>query len=245
MSTMNKINVEGLICLEAGTGAGNMTHWLAKKGAKLIYSISNNEEHLKYARKRLPERYHKNVKFINADLRHLDFIENEMIELITAHMLINVVEHEDLFFIFKELTRVAKKDGIIVVNDYNPLSSYKGKRFHIVDELFKIENVVSYLANGKPALVWYSQKYVTELLTLFGWEIDTVELMYERTPWDRELLEEHLEEIEEGCKKIKDENLRKNLLSYANNLISQIDERETIYAGTIYSIIARKKYNLI
>ncbi len=28
---MDKINVKGLICLEAGTGAGNMTRWLAKK----------------------------------------------------------------------------------------------------------------------------------------------------------------------------------------------------------------------
>ena len=36
MSAMGKINVKGLICLEAGTGAGNMTRWLAKKGAKLV-----------------------------------------------------------------------------------------------------------------------------------------------------------------------------------------------------------------
>jgi len=30
MSAMDKINVKGLICLEAGTGTGNMTRWLAK-----------------------------------------------------------------------------------------------------------------------------------------------------------------------------------------------------------------------
>jgi len=41
MSSMDKINVNGLTCLEAGTGAGNMTLWLAKKGAKVVYSIKN------------------------------------------------------------------------------------------------------------------------------------------------------------------------------------------------------------
>jgi len=35
MSAMDKINVKGLVCLEAGTGAGNMTRWLAKKRRKV------------------------------------------------------------------------------------------------------------------------------------------------------------------------------------------------------------------
>ena len=108
MGAMDKINVKGLICLEAGTGAGNMTRWLAKKGAKLVYSISDNQEHLEYARRRLPKKYIKNVKFIKADLRRLDFLGERTIDLITAHMLVNVVTHVDLFLIFKELTRLPK-----------------------------------------------------------------------------------------------------------------------------------------
>lgn len=240
MSAMDKINVVGLICLEAGTGAGHMTRWLAEKGAKLVYSISNNEEHLEYARKRLPKKYVKNVKFIKADLRKLDFLERESIDLITAHMLINVVTHVDLFLIFKELTRVAKDGGLMVINDYNPLNSYRTERSHLIEELFRIENAVSYLVNGKPALVWYPSEYITELLGLLGWKIENVELMYDKTPWDKELLKEHLEVIENGCKKLKNENLRKGLLYRAKEILDQIDEDEIIYAGTIYSIIARK-----
>jgi len=106
-------------------------------------------------------------------------LEEETIDLITAHMLVNVVTPVDLLLILKELTRVAKKKALMVVNDYNPLCSYQTERSHLVDELFRIENAVSYLANGEPALVWYPSEYITELLELLGWEIETAELMYE------------------------------------------------------------------
>ncbi|PLV59912.1 class I SAM-dependent methyltransferase [Thermotoga sp. KOL6] len=240
MGVMNKIPIEGLICLEAGTGAGNMTRYLVERGAKLVYSISNNQEHLDYAQKRLPKRYLEKVEFIKADLRKLDFLKEGEVDLITAHMLINVVTAVDLFFIFKELTRVAKDGGIMVINDYNPLSSYRSERSHLVEKIFKIENAVSYLVDGKPALVWYPFKYVTDLLELLGWKIESVELMYDKTPWNKDLLEEHLEIIEEKCTKISNENLRKALLCEAFETFNQIDEEKVIYAGTIYSIKARK-----
>ena len=240
MSAMDRLNIKGLICLEAGTGAGHMTCYLAKRGAKLVYSISNNQEHLDCARKELPKKYIKNVRFIKADLRRLDFLEDETIDLITAHMLVNVVTPVDVFLIFKELTRVAKNNALIVVNDYNPLSSYQTERSHIVEELFRIENAVYYLTNGKPALVWYPSEYIADLLKLLGWRIETIELMYDKTPWEKELLEEHLEVIENECKKLRNENLRREMLSQATEILNQVDEDETIYAGTIYSIIARR-----
>jgi len=142
---MDRLNIKGLICLEAGTGAGHMTCYLAKRGAKLVYSISNNQEHLDCARKELPKKYIKNVRFIKADL-----------------------------------------------------------------------------------------------LKLLGWRIETIELMYDKTPWEKELLEEHLEVIENECKKLRNENLRREMLSQATEILNQVDEDETIYAGTIYSIIARR-----
>jgi ubiquinone/menaquinone biosynthesis C-methylase UbiE len=241
MSVMDEINVKGLVCLEAGTGAGNTTLWLAKKGAKLVYSISNNQEHLDYAFKRLSKKYIKNVKFIKADLQKLDFLEEETIDLITAHMLINVVTPVDLFLIFKELTRIAKNKALIVVNDYNPLSSYQTERSHLVEELFRIENAVSYLANGEPILVWYPSEYTAGLLELLEWKVETIELLYDKTPWEKELLKEHLEVIEEECKKINNENLAENLLHQAIEILNQVGESETIYAGTIYSLIAKRK----
>jgi len=238
---MKDVNVEGSICLEAGTGAGNMTRYLVKRGAKLVYSISNNQEHLDYARSKLSDEAAKRVRFINADLRRLNFLSDNTIDLITAHMLINVVPAVELFLIFKELTRVAKKGALIVINDYNPLSSYITERSHLVEELFRIENAISYLVEGKPALVWYPSEYITDLLQLSGWKLESVRLLYHKTPWERELLQEHLEVIKETCIKLNDKNTRKNFLQQALEILNKIGEKEVIYAGSIYSIKMRRK----
>lgn len=233
---MKDVSVEGLTCLEAGTGAGNMTCYLVKRGAKLVYSISNNQEHLDYASSRLSAEEVKRVKFVNSDLCNLSFISPKAIDLITAHMLINTVTQVDLFSIFKELTRIAKKDALMVINDYNPLFSYQAERSHLVENLFRIENAVNYLVEDKPALVWYPSEYVTDLLQLLGWDLETVNLLYPKTPWDKELLKEHIDKIKEMCIKINNESTRKNFLQQAFEIFNEIGEEEVIYAGSIYSI---------
>lgn len=55
------------------------------------------------------------------------------------------------------------------------------------------------------------------------------------------MLKEHLEVIENECEKINGKNLRRSLVSLAVEILNQVDEGETVYAGTIYSIVARKK----
>lgn len=200
--SMKNIAVNGFVCLEAGTGAGNMTRYLVKRGAKLVYSISNNEEHLEYARKRLSNKEAERVRFIKADLCNLNIIPSETVDLVTAHMLINVVPPTDILLIFQELTRVTKRKGLIVINDYNPLSSYRGKRSYLVEELFKIENSLHYLIEGKPALIWYPAEYIIQLLKLLGLTLEDSELIYKKTPWEKDLLKEHVEVIEGLCKKL-------------------------------------------
>ncbi|GEM_PF-1134472 len=239
--SMDGVQVKDLTCLEAGTGAGNMTCYLVEKGAKLVYSISNNQEHLAYARKRLSSDEKKRVKFIKADLRKLDFLPYETIDLITAHMLINVVSPVDLFSIFKELSRVAKKGALMIINDYNPISSYQTERSHIVEELFRIENAICYLVEGEPALVWYPSEYITDLLQLLNWKVESVKLMYPKTPWEKDLLQEHIEEIKKTCAKINDLDLRKNFSHNAVEIFNKIGKDEVIYAGSIYSVKVRRK----
>lgn len=239
-TSMDGVPVEDLICLEAGTGAGNMTYYLAKRKAKLVYSISNNQEHLDYACSRLSDADLKKVRFINANLSNLR-LSSETIDLITAHMLISVVPPVRLFSIFKELTRVAKKDALMVVNDYNPLSSYQTERSHLVEELFRIENTVHYLVKDKPALVWYPHEYVTDLLQLLGWKVESAKLLYPKTPWPKELLQEHIDGIKEICMEIDNESTRKNFLQPALEIFNEISEDEVIYGGSIYSIKIRRK----
>ncbi|MEO0127269.1 MAG: class I SAM-dependent methyltransferase [candidate division WOR-3 bacterium] len=239
--SMKDIGVNGLVCLEAGTGAGNMTRYLVKNGAKLVYSISNNEEHLEYARKRLSDKEAERVKFIKADLCNLSIIPSETVDLVTAHMLINVVPPTEILLIFRELTRVTKINGLIVINDYNPLSSYMGKRSYLVEELFKIENALNYLIESKPALVWYPAEYIIQLLKLLGWVLEDMELVYKKTPWEKDLLKEHVEVIEGLCTKVNNERIKNTFLQQTLEIFNKVKDDEVIYAGSIYSVRMQKK----
>jgi ubiquinone/menaquinone biosynthesis C-methylase UbiE len=238
---MNDVRVEGLVCLEAGTGAGNTTCYLAARGAGLVYSVSNEQEHLDYARNRLSDEDARRVEFVKADLRKLDFLSERTIDLITAHMLINVLPPVDLFLVFKELSRVAKENALLLVNDYEPLSSHCAGRSHLAEELFRIENAASYLIRGEPALAWYPSGYVTDLLRLLEWEVESVKSLYDRTPWEKELLQEHVDDIKEMSLRVDDEGTRKALIQRALDILDQIGDDEVIYAGSIYSVKAWRK----
>lgn len=230
---MKNVNIKDLICLEEGTGAGNMTKFLAKNGAKLVYSISNREEHLDYVKSRLTRKEKERVKFVNADLRDLRFIKDEEIDLVTAHMLINLLSPNELLSIFQELTRVTKRGGLIVINDYNPLESYNTKRSFLVEELFNIENGINYIVEGKPSLSWYPSEYVIKLLNFLGWNLKSIELIFKRTPWDKNLIKEHIEFIEELCDKLNDKNIKRYFLNRIYDILNKINEKEIIYSGTI------------
>jgi len=174
-------------------------------------------------------------------LASLDFLRADRFDLITAHMLINVVPPVKHFSIFKELTRVARKGSRLVLIDYNPLSSYQTRRSHLVEDLFRLENAIHYLIEGEPALVWYPSDYVIDLLERLGWVKERVKLIYSRTPWDKELLKEHLDEIEEMSKRLSQRAIGEPLSKRAVEILNQIGDDEVIYAGTIYGIHLRKK----
>lgn len=69
--------------------------------------------------------------------------------------------------------------------------------------------------------------------------------MYDKTPWEKELLKEHLEVIEEKCMKINDGNLKRNLSCKAIEIFNQIGKEEVIYAGIIYTIKAKNDVILL
>ena len=130
------VPIEGLICLDAGTGIGGMTRYLVKRRTKLVYSISNNQEHLDYAHSKCSTDELTNIRFINADMSDLNFLSAETVDVITTHMLINVVTPVKLFSIFRELTWVARKNSLLIIIDYNPLYTYQTDRSHLIEEIF-------------------------------------------------------------------------------------------------------------
>ncbi|HOC52521.1 MAG TPA: hypothetical protein PLW61_00320 [Caldisericia bacterium] len=68
-----------------------------------------------------------------------------------------------------------------------------------------------------------------------------MKLIYSKTPWEKELLKEHIDDIKEMCEKVNHKDLRKNFLQNALEIFNKIGDKEIIYAGTIYGIKILKK----
>jgi ubiquinone/menaquinone biosynthesis C-methylase UbiE len=87
------IEVEGLFALEAGTGAGETTEYLAEHGARKVISISIEREHLKDVREEIPHELHDRIVFLEADLRDIP-LRGDVFDLATAHFLLFVSKRE-------------------------------------------------------------------------------------------------------------------------------------------------------
>ena len=111
----------------------------------------------------------------------------------------------------------------------------------MVEDLFRLENAIHYLIEGEPAMVWYPSDYVIDVLERLGWVEEDARLIYSKTPWEKELLKEHLDEIGEMCRRFRQRDIGKRLLQRAVGIVNQIGDDEIIYAGTIYGIRMRKK----
>ena len=84
--------------------------------------------------------------------------------------------------------------------------------------------------------MWYPSEYIIDLLQPLGWKAESVRLLYQKVPWPKELLEEHIDVIKE-CAEI---NGKEIFLQEALKTFNEIDDSEVVYAGSIYSIKMRK-----
>jgi len=120
------IDLQGLVIMDAGTGAANTTHWLATKlneaGSGKIISIDNDPETFPDAKGKLGD-LARLVEFVEADLTNMPQIKSESIDLIICHATICAVIDRPLKAVkaLTEFYRVLKKDSWLVIDDEYPL----------------------------------------------------------------------------------------------------------------------------
>lgn len=112
---------KGQKVLDVGTGLGSTAGFLTNhltKGSK-IWTIDPSEEMLKDARKRLAEEGTGPIpiEFVQAKASKLDFKDNFFDTIVSVMVLHHV---ENLRNVLKELVRVLKKGGRLLLVDYAP-----------------------------------------------------------------------------------------------------------------------------
>ncbi len=105
--------VKDKIVLDIACGSGYGAKIMAQAGAKQVIAIDIDKETIKEAQKNKKE---KNLKYKIGNAQKIDF-ENEKFDIITSFETIEHLQQPSKYL--KELSRIIKKDGIILISTPN------------------------------------------------------------------------------------------------------------------------------
>lgn len=220
-------SVAGRRCLEAGAGVGNTTAGLLESGAGSVYAVTNDPDHAAMVRERFEDE--RNATVLKADLRETP-LSTDSVDFLTAHGLCNVVPPAHLSTIAAELTRVATPGAQLVVDDYAPPPDDAAIR-----DLFAVENAVTELARGRPALTFYPAVHLRAVFADHGWRLRRRETLLDPVPWTEAHVEAHLGVVREAAAET-DDDAALALLGQAERLAADIGSED---AGEMYSLAFR------
>ena len=235
-----RIEVEGLLALEAGTGTGETTEHLAERGARAVISISIEREHLEEAREEIPRELHDRILFLEADLRAIP-LRDDVFGLATAHFLLNVTTVFDGLTILRELHRVLRRGGKLVIVDYAPFDKATSPTSWIHQELWRLENALGLLVHGRPYYTEYPGDWLVRQLEAMGFQKVEYKELWHDVPWDEELLEEHAEIVREDLKRLepKSPELSRGFQKRLEELL-RAGKGVEVRSGSIYAVYAEK-----
>jgi len=118
--------LEGKDILDFGCGDGNTARFIEKDISSYNYTgVDISEKSIEEAKKKQL----KNCNFQKYDGIHIPF-EDEKFDLIFVSCVFHHIEIKNHLLIFKELYRVLKKDGKLVIFEHNPLNPLTLKTVH-------------------------------------------------------------------------------------------------------------------
>lgn len=222
--------IEGRICLEAGAGVGNTTAGLLEAGASRVYAVTNDPEHAAAVRERVGRSHPDRLAVVEADLRATP-LSTDSVDLVTAHGLCNVLDPPSLDRVAAELSRVARPDAHLVVDDYAPLPAGAS-----VSRLFALENAAAQVVDGRPLLTFYPPELLAGVFAAHGWRFERREPLLDPVPWTETHLTAHASEVRERAAALPPA-LGDPLAAMADDLVDAIGSERT---GEMYSLAFRR-----
>lgn len=217
--------VAGRRCLEAGAGVGNASAGLLERDAAAVLAVTNDADHVRTTRERLDD---ERLAVVLADLRSTP-LADDAVGFVTAHALFNVLDPAAASAVAAELTRVAVPGSRLVVDDYTPLDGP-------MRELFAVENALSELARGRPALTFYPAEYLRKVFEGYGWTLDRRRTLLDPVPWTVSHLQAHLDVARDLASDLP-EAVATPLLERAERVVADV---ESVDAGEMYSLAFRR-----
>lgn len=236
------ISLRGMVVMDAGTGAGNITLWLARKlkedGGKKIFSIDNDPETFPDAKNKLGV-LAELVDFVKADLTCMPQIESESIDLIVCGATICAVNDRPLKAVkaLSEFYRVLKKGGWLIVDDEYPLLKASKPEEEVQVKRWQTYKSMAELVDGEH----YTEIYPEELefaAKVVGFK-DTELKKFEGGPLSEEAMNEWREEMPKLISKIDDEDLKRAFQRATDRIWKKYKEQGGIFPS--YYVMRMKK----
>jgi len=237
MDKLKGLDLEGKKVLDAGTGACNMTKYLEDWGADVV-SIDYRHDWQRDCRNST-----KKTQFITADLSGLDFLTDNSFDYVVCNFVVSALSETKnmiLSSVFREMFRVLKDGGMLVIIDYYPFEEElcPGPCHEAHLELWRLENAVSELL-GRGHLEEYSPEILEDELLSIGFKDTDYSVLLEKVPWPDDLIREHEEGIQEDVKKLDEEYLKESLLKKLKSIIERTKGKK-IESWSIYELRAEK-----
>lgn len=117
--------------LDIACGSGYGSYFLLKQGAKKVIGIDNDRTTIKRAKGQF---HAKNLRFICADAALIP-LTDQSVDTIVSLETIEHLAHPDIFI--RELIRILKKEGVLIISTPNKNTSYGDNPFHIREYTFQ------------------------------------------------------------------------------------------------------------
>ncbi|MCS5707678.1 class I SAM-dependent methyltransferase [Candidatus Berkiella cookevillensis] len=118
-SLYKDLDLSGKTVLDFGCGEGNILKDLFAFNITKAYGIDINDELLNYAKQNLNKL--SNIELLKGNVDHLKKIESESIDLALALNVIGYFSNSDENLFYKEINRVLRKNGTLIVCHSNQL----------------------------------------------------------------------------------------------------------------------------
>jgi ubiquinone/menaquinone biosynthesis C-methylase UbiE len=151
------LELHGKKVLDAGCGVGTLSHWLASRYQCMIEACDFSEQRIREAKLKS----NPNSKFSVQDLTRLEFSENTFDCIFTRF----VLEHtNDPYPILRELRRVLKKNGELIIIDFD------GLIFNLYHRSLKLKSFIDKLIEKLPIDLFIGRK-LPRMLSEEGFEL--------------------------------------------------------------------------
>jgi ubiquinone/menaquinone biosynthesis C-methylase UbiE len=161
--------------LDAGTGEGWFTRFLAEQHPARLVSVTCQREEIAPARRRL-ERFATNVEFLLADLTRLTAIADGRFDVVGADFLIAAVGAYRPFGeidMLKELVRVLRPTGQMVLTGWEPAVAKPTPATAVFRQLLRLREAVHALS-ATPPFREHPSQWVAERLDDLGMFVERV-----------------------------------------------------------------------